>query len=116
MNAITKMTSDKTFFWSFLLSLVFILFNTAYAAFSYTKLPPLVPLYNQLPWGESRLGMKIEIFIPIGIASFIFITNLFLSSYLYKKMPLISRILCLTSLLITFFALTIVIRAIRLVI
>lgn len=116
MSVVTKITSDKIFFWSFLLSLLFILFSTVYTLFSYSKLPPIIPLYNQLPWGEARIGTKIEIFIPGIIAFFIFLINLFLSSALYKKMPFISRILCVTSLLTNFFALIIVVRAIRLII
>ncbi|MCL5970434.1 MAG: hypothetical protein M1450_02965 [Patescibacteria group bacterium] len=115
MSVVTKIASDKIFFWSFLLSLLFVLFSAAYTLFSYSKLPPVVPLYNQLPWGESRLGEKIQIFIPISVAFSIFLINLFLSSAFYKKMPLISRIFCVTSVLTNFFALVIVIRAIRLI-
>lgn len=116
MSVVTKITSDKIFTWTFLLSLSFILFSAVYTFFSYSKLPPVIPLYNQLPWGESRLGQKMEIFIPIGVAFFISLINLYLSSAFYKRMPFISRIFCITSLLINFFALIIVIRAIRLII
>lgn len=116
MSVVTKIASDKIFFWSFLLSLSFILLGAIYTLFSYSKLPPVIPLYNQFPWGEARIGAKIEIFIPGSVAFFIFLINLFLSSYLYKKMPLISRIFCITSLLTNFFALIIVVRLIRLII
>lgn len=116
MSVVTKITSDKIFFWSFLLSLLFILLSAVYTIFSYSKLPPVIPLYNQFPWGEARIGTKIEIFIPESVAFFIFLINLFLSIAFYKKMPFISRIFCITSLLTNFFALIIIIRAIRLII
>ncbi|OGH42461.1 MAG: hypothetical protein A3H79_04355 [Candidatus Levybacteria bacterium RIFCSPLOWO2_02_FULL_36_8b] len=117
MNALFKnIKSDKILLWSTVLSLFLILFNLAYTLFSYSSLPPLVAIYNQMPWGEGRLGLKIEIFIPVIIAFLIFISNLIFSGIFYNKMPLISRILCTTNLLTSFLSLLIVARTIRLVV
>lgn len=117
MNALFKnIKSDKILLWSTNISLFLILFNLAYTLFSYSSLPPLVAIYNQMPWGEGRLGLKIEIFIPVVITFLIFIGNLIFSGIFYNKMPLISRILCTTNLLTSFLALIIVVRTIRLVV
>jgi len=74
-----------------LVSLVFVLFY-------YNSLPPFIPIFNQLPWGEQRLGATSAIFLPILIAFLIFLLNLFLSVLAYKKIPLVSRMIAATSL------------------
>lgn len=117
MNTIIKnIKSDKTLFWGFSISFILIAFNTLYVYIHYKHLPPLVPLYNQMPWGDYRLGQKPEIFIPIAIAAAIFLFNLSLSSILHKKMPLTSRISCITVILISIFVLLIILRTLNLVI
>jgi hypothetical protein len=73
--------------------------------FFYFSLPPLLPLFNQMPWGESRLGTKMAFFIPSGTMLFFFFLNFFLLSHWYERMPLISRILCITTLLIAILSL-----------
>ncbi|SRR6266403_6251073 len=71
-----------------------------YTLVVYLSLPPLVPLFNQLPWGEERLGQRFEIFFP-SMVSFVFLlVNLILLNKLYERLPLISRILSITTLLI----------------
>ncbi|MDO8657933.1 MAG: hypothetical protein Q7K55_04285 [Candidatus Levybacteria bacterium] len=117
MNALFKnIFSDKTLFWGFLSSFILILANFSYTLFSYINLPPYIPLYNQMPWGEKRLGEKPEIFLPVLIATFIFIFNMILVIFLYKKIPILARILCITGFLSCFFALLVVIRTLQLVI
>lgn len=111
-----NIVSDKTLLWGFLLSFITIIGCFVYIVLSYNHLPPLIPLYNQMPWGPSRLAQKIEIFIPLSIAASIFIFNLLFSSIFYKKIPLTSRIICITSFLVSLFALLAVVRTLQLVI
>lgn len=92
---------DKIIKWSFQLSAILLVGQIVYTAFSYFSLPPLVPLFNQLPWGEDRLGQKYEIFLPSILAVVFLICNLFLINNLYEKLPLLSRILSITTLLIS---------------
>lgn len=92
--------TDKIIKFSLQISGVLLFGQIIYTIFSYFSLPPLVPLFNQLPWGEERLGQKYEIFIP-GILTLLFlIGNLFLINALYEKMPLVSRMLSITTLLV----------------
>lgn len=117
MNIIFKNTTfDKTIFWAFFLSLIIIIANSVYILVSYNKLPFFLPIYNQMPWGDERLGRKEEILIPILIAISVFIFNFVLSSIIYKKMPIISRIISVTAFLICFFVLIITFRTILLII
>src|SRR6266496_1061063 len=55
---------DKIIRLSLQISVVLLLCAFIYSVFSYFSLPPLLPLFNQLPWGEERLGQRFEIFLP----------------------------------------------------
>lgn len=81
----------------------------------YRSLPPFVPIFNQLPWGEERLGKTITIFIPPLTSLIIFILNLFISTLVYERIPLVSRMLAGTSLLITVLTFLFVIKTIILI-
>lgn len=76
-------------------------------------LPPFLPLYNKLPWGYARLGTKIELFIPLSIAVFYYFCNIFLAEYLYKKIPLLARLLCATTIVIMLLINIFIIQTIR---
>ncbi|MBI2622779.1 MAG: hypothetical protein HYW64_01660 [Candidatus Levybacteria bacterium] len=67
----STLRSDRILYVGFLLSVALIILTTVVILFLYRSLPPFIPLYNQLPWGESRLGTKIEIFIPVFLATLI---------------------------------------------
>lgn len=90
---------DKTIVLAFSVNILLIIVTIAYILFAYRNLPPFVPIFNQLPWGEQRLGGQIAIFIPALAALLIFVINIFTSALIYKKIPLISRMLSATSLL-----------------
>lgn len=107
---------DKIIFYGFLVSLILMLLNIIYIFVSYSKLPPFIPLFNQLPWGDLRLGTKEQIFIPFLISLFIMFINYLLAAVFYEKMPLISRHFCVTSTLISALTFLFIIRTIQLII
>ena len=82
---------------------------------NYTKLPPLLPIFNQFPWGKDRLAITPGIFIPLLIVVFYFILNIILSAFSYEKYPLIARIFAVTTSLISLLTLLFVIRTISLI-
>lgn len=117
MNAFFKyIRADRILYAGFLISSVFILLTIAATLLFYRSLPPFIPLYNQLPWGESRLGTRIEIFIPSFMGILIFGANIILSSLFYSKIPLVARIFSITSLLVSLFLLLFIIRLIQLMV
>lgn len=83
------------------ISCVLFLCELAYIVLFYLRLPPYLPIFNQMPWGSSRLGTRIEIFLPLFITAAFFVFNYMLLTKLYEKTPLVSRILSITTLLIT---------------
>jgi hypothetical protein len=93
--------TDKIVKWTMQISALLLVGQIVYTAVSYFSLPPLVPLFNQLPWGEERLGERFEIFLPSGITLLFLIGNYLFVNRLYERMPLISRILSITTLLLS---------------
>ncbi len=81
------------------LCLLFLIPTTIVIVLSYEKLPPLIPLFNSMPWGEERLySSTINIFFPLMLLS-IFVINFAIGSFIYKKFALVARILSFNSLL-----------------
>jgi len=106
---------DKIAKWAFILSGIFLILESIFIGFFYFSLPPLLPLFNQMPWGEKRLGLRIEIFLPIIIACIFFIFNFFFLSRLQKKLPLLSRIVSITTILTTILSFFFIVRTLQLI-
>jgi hypothetical protein len=83
--------------------------------FYFFKLPPFIPLFNQLPWGMERLSEKIGIFLPLSLSWCFFIINSIIAAIIYEKMPLMSRIISVTSFLIALLTFIFIARTIQLV-
>lgn len=99
----------------FILSFALLAITLVAILIYYSKLPPLIPLYNQLPWGEARLSPTPGIFIPLIISLLIFILNIFLSAFAYSISPLISRLFSVTSFLTSLITSLFVFRTIILI-
>ena len=113
---VKKLFKDKLVLISFLFVLTIGVIYVIFLLLTYRQLPPLVPLFNQIPWGAERLGVKIQLFFPFGIASAAIFTNTVLLLFVSQDMPLVTRLVSLTNFLIALFALLIVIRTVLIVI
>lgn len=117
MNTFFKsIISDRILVFSSLCSMFFLFLTIIIVFFSFYNLPPFIPLFNQMPWGVERLGTKEQIFVPIIICFVIGIINTILANYIYQKMPLVSRILCITTFLITILLFLFIFRTIQIII
>src|SRR6266404_7557404 len=92
--------SDKIIFQSFVASIFLTLTTLLYILVNYKNLPPLIPVFNQLPWGAKRIAETPGIFIPIVLYFFVFIFNIIFSSVIYSKNPLVARVVAATTLLL----------------
>lgn len=108
--------SDKTIVFIYLINGFFITATIIYILLFYGSLPPFIPIFNQLPWGEQRLGTTLAIFIPVLVALLIFIINVITSAIAYKKIPLVSRMLAATSLLASVLTCLLIVKTIILII
>lgn len=116
MNAAFKQVrADKIIRLGMTISLALILLHACYIAFFYLSLPPILPLYNQMPWGESRLGARIEILIPLATTIIFFVINYILLARLYTTMPLVSRMISVTTLLVSLIAIIFIVRTLQLI-
>ncbi len=116
MNGLFKdIKKDRVIFTAFLASFILVFISVVYILFSYRNLPPFLPIYNQLPWGNDRIGTTITIFIPEALVFFISILNLIIFFLLYKKIQIVSRMLSATSLLVALLSFLFTIRTIQLV-
>ncbi len=116
MNILRKKAAlDKIIMASFLASLLLDVASLVFIIAIYSRLPIYLPLFNQMPWGALRLGTKEQIFIPLYLGTGIFIFNVFIAFSIYEKMPLISRIISVTTLLALSFVLLFIIKIIQLV-
>ena len=96
-------------------SIVLFVIQLGIILFSYQNLPPVIPLFNQLPWGAERLGTRLSIFLPFTTALICAFTNLVLASITYNAMPLVARIMGVTSFLVSLLCLIFTIRTILLI-
>lgn len=96
-------------------SVVLIIITLIYTLIIYGGLPPYLPIFNQLGWGDPRLGENYLIFLPILLSLFVVIVNIFLASFFYVSMPLVSRIITITSLLVSALTLIFIVRITQLI-
>lgn len=102
---------SKLFSGAFVLIFLTILFTIL----NYSNLPPLIPVFNQLPWGPARLAETLGIFIPTALVLSICLINAILSGYIYSNSPLLSRLFAVTSFLIALLTFLFVTRTILLI-
>jgi hypothetical protein len=107
--------ADKIVRWTLIMGAIVLLAQTVYVGIFYLSLPPFLPIFNQMPWGSDRLGSRSEIFLPLVIAIAFFMLNSYLLARLYEKTPLVSRILSVTTLLITVLALIYFFQTLRVI-
>lgn len=92
--------SDQFVRVSLILSLVFIVPLITIIIATYGSLPPLIPFFNSMPWGEERLiSSNITVFLPLFLMA-IFIGNVLLATFVYTKYVLIARIVLFNCFLI----------------
>lgn len=109
------LTADKITRSSMAVAMTFFILTLGFIVLTYSKLPPVIPLFNQLPWGVERLGNRLSIFLPLIVGILCSFTNLLLASITYNTMPLVARILSVTSFLIALLCLIFSVRTILLI-
>lgn len=107
--------SDRILKRGTILTLVLNIISALLSIIFYFRLPPIIPIFNQLPWGEERLGQNFMIFLPSALATAFFVINTIIAGLIYNKTPLIARILIITSLLGGTFVLLLTIRTIAII-
>lgn len=110
-----EIRSDKIISWGNIVTLIIILSSLFFIALQFRILPPYIPIFNQLPWGEERLGSTSMIFLPVAGVIIISFINIFISSVIYTKSQIISRMLTVSSILSSFLSFLFIVRTIELI-
>lgn len=98
---ISTLFKDSSIKYSLLLSFFFLIIQIILLVFFYAKLPPLIPFFNSLPWGQERLGkLELVFLVPAGTL-LILILNTYIAKRIYIKHGLTSRLLSVNGLLIS---------------
>lgn len=85
-------------------------------AIAFKRLPPSIPLYYSLPWGEEQLARPADLFIiPLSVM-LIFLLNLTLSMTFLKKDDFLTQFLMWSSCLIALVGAISIIKIILLVV
>lgn len=114
-TSINSLFSDKIIRLSSLLNILLLVVLTALTIYFFFQLPPYIPLFNQLPWGMERLSPNFGIFYPLALAYGFTIMNILLAKYVYEKISIVSRMLVVTSSLISLLMFIFIARTIELV-
>ena len=99
-NFFSNIAADKLALRGFLISFLLMLITIVYILLYYSNLPPFIPIFNQLPWGNERLTITLGIFISTIIFGMIFLFNIVFTSIVYNRSPLIARIVAAVTLII----------------
>ncbi len=114
---IEPLIKDKATLYLVITSILILIVTLIISVFFYFRLPPYIPIFNQLPWGDERLTPTIGIFIPVAVLTFVLMFNIFFSTFLYKKNnPLLGRIISSISLLISIMNFIFIVHTILLII
>lgn len=106
---------DRLIFRLFSTSFILLLITAIFTLITYSKLPPLLPIFNQLPWGPDRLSSTLGIFIPSFLVLIISLINFVLCGFSYSNSPLLSRIFAFTTFLISLLNFLFITRTILLI-
>lgn len=98
---IEDIQADSIIWRGTLVTLLLIILSGIYIAVIYRELPPIIPLFNQLPWGEERLSERIGIFLPLAFIVCAFVINSLIATMIHKSLPLVARILAITTVFLT---------------
>lgn len=79
------------------------------------RLPPLLPIFYNRPWGQPQLGTPLNLLLLLFMSLAVFFINITLALRFYKSIILLSRILIWVSVLVSLLATVAAIQIILLI-
>ena len=73
--------------------LVFLIVQVGMIVFSYSRLPPSVPLFYSRPWGMAQLAEKTTLWLFPFVTTLILLVNLVLAHFLFTAEKILATIL-----------------------
>lgn len=106
---------DPLFIWCARLILLFVIPTSLLLILKTNKLPPEIPLYYSLPWGEEQLAQPLALYLVLGGLVLTALLNTFLSLLLFSSTKILSRILMFAAVGIVFLGIVTICQIILLV-
>ena len=95
---------SQSFWWTTLIIVAILMFTLAGILWFWQKLPPVIPLFYSLPWGEEQLTSPLTLLFILLTTGVIFCLNTLIATFVYPVSPYYARILITGSLLFTLLA------------
>lgn len=95
------MRIKKPYFWATVAPLGVALVFSLFILIFFKSLPPKLPLFYSLPWGEGQLAIHLQFFTIPTILILITLLNFAILWYLHPSQVFFKKVLAVASLLIT---------------
>ncbi len=102
--------------WPLRLSGLLLLTSFGFLVWFWSKLPPVIPFFYSLPWGEEQLASPLALWISLTATIVITVVNNLLVFILYKKSTYLAQVLSVATFVINLLIAIAIIRIILLVI
>ncbi len=99
---VKQFTRDNYYRWSIRISLFLIIFASALLLYFWQKLPPQIPFYYSLTWGEEQLAPNISLIFLLSGLLITCLINLIMAFFLHIHLPFYSKLLLVGSSCICF--------------
>ena len=97
-----EFSKDRFLFFIFIFCIFLFLIESSLILTSFGKLPPQVPIFFSLPWGNSYLAPTIFLWLLPAISFLVFILNSFVSLFFLENDKFLKRVIFCASLLLVF--------------
>lgn len=122
LTGIFKPLSDLGKFWQekanakvFRWNIFFIISQIGFLFWKFNSLPPQIPLYYSLPWGQSQLAPASSLFILPTISLVLLLINHLFAISLTKTSALLSRLLVVISLIFSLLSLITIFQIVNII-
>ncbi len=105
-----KIRHDRVFIWTSRASLLILAVCFFALLISWGKLPPQVPLYYSLPWGEEQLGTPASLILLTLGGFLLLVLNTFIAVLVYVRSAYFARLLLVSSTIISLLITTTIIQ------
>lgn len=99
LSRIGKLWQEKTNQQVIRYVIIIIVFEIGYLVFRFNSLPPQVPLFFSLPWGEKQLASASSLFVLPGFTILVTFFNYFIAALIPQSQFFFRRLLIIFSLI-----------------
>ncbi|MEK7577332.1 MAG: hypothetical protein AAB492_01770 [Patescibacteria group bacterium] len=90
--------------------------GTSVVLWYWRSVPTKIPLWFSRPWGEERLTYPAFLLVPILVSIIVYVSNIWVANKYTLEHPLFTRVLFLSSALVSIMSLYIILRILSLIV